>query len=118
VSHGIWHQVDATQMVTVLGIDAVLLAVVLLITSFGSKLLGFSREDRIAIMFCGSKKSLASGLPMASVLLAGQSVGLIVLPLMLFHQIQLMTCAALARRYAGATEGVSHGPVTSLVEAH
>ena len=51
-------------------------------------------------MFCGSKKSLASGLPMASVLFAGQSVGLIVLPLMLFHQIQLMVCAALARRYA------------------
>ena len=36
---------------------------------------------------------------MASVLFAGQSVGLIVLPLMLFHQIQLMVCAALARRY-------------------
>ncbi|WP_426442633.1 bile acid:sodium symporter family protein [Bradyrhizobium genosp. P] len=117
VSHGIWHQVDVMQMAIVLGIDAALLAMVLLITNFGSRLLGFSREDRIAIMFCGSKKSLASGLPMASVLLAGQSVGLIVLPLMLFHQIQLMTCAALARRYAGATEGVSRGPVTSLVEA-
>ena len=118
VSHGIWHQVNATQMMTVLGIDALLLAVVLLITHFGSKLLGFSREDRIAIMFCGSKKSLASGLPMASVLLAGQSVGLIVLPLMLFHQIQLMTCAALARRYAGAADDISSGPTTSLVEAH
>ena len=55
-------------------------------------------------MFCGSKKSLASGLPMASVLFAGQSLGLVVLPLMLFHQLQLMVCAALARRYAaGAT---------------
>jgi sodium/bile acid cotransporter 7 len=50
-------------------------------------------------VFCGSKKSLASGLPMASVLFAGQSLGLIVLPLMLFHQMQLMVCAALARRY-------------------
>ena len=37
---------------------------------------------------------------MATVLLAGQSIGLIVLPLMLFHQIQLMACAALAKRYA------------------
>ena len=55
-------------------------------------------------MFCGSKKSLASGLPMASVLFAGQPVGLIVLPLMLFHQIQLMACAALARRYAATHE--------------
>ncbi|KWV46818.1 hypothetical protein AS156_20495 [Bradyrhizobium macuxiense] len=117
VSHGIWHQVDAAQMITVLAVDAVLLALVLFITNFGSGLLGFSREDRIAIMFCGSKKSLASGLPMASVLLAGQSVGLIVLPLMLFHQIQLMTCAALARRYAGGEQAASRGGVPVLVKA-
>ena len=62
--------------------------------------LGFAREDEIAIVFCGSKKSLASGLPMASVLFPAASVGLIVLPLMLFHQIQLMVCAAIARRFA------------------
>jgi len=70
------------------------------LTTLAARLLGFSRADEITIVFCGSKKSLASGLPMASVLLAGQPVGLIVLPLMLFHQIQLMACAALARRYA------------------
>jgi sodium/bile acid cotransporter 7 len=58
----------------------------------------------ITTVFCGSKKSLASGLPMASVLFAGQPVGLIILPLMLFHQIQLMACAALARRYAATRE--------------
>ncbi len=99
VTHGIWHQVDATQLVLLMLLDGALLAAVLTVTGVGSRLLGFSRADRITIMFCGSKKSLASGLPMASVLFAGQSVGLIVLPLMLFHQIQLMVCAALARRY-------------------
>jgi sodium/bile acid cotransporter 7 len=54
-------------------------------------------------VFCGSKKSLAAGLPMATVLFAGHgagTVGLVVLPLMLFHQIQLMVCAAIARRWA------------------
>ena len=66
----------------------------------------------MTIVFCGSKKSLASGLPMASVLLASQSVGLIVLPLMLFHQIQLMVCAWLAKRYANAkVEVPSNGMV-------
>ncbi len=79
-----------------------LLPPVLAITTYGSRLLGFSRTDEVTIVFCGSKKSLASGLPMATVLLAGQSVGLIVLPLMLFHQIQLMVCAWLAKRYANA----------------
>ena len=83
-------------------LDAALLAAVLLLTSLGSRLLGFDRADQITIVFCGSKKSLASGLPMASVLFAGQSLGLVVLPLMLFHQVQLMVCAWLARRYATA----------------
>jgi sodium/bile acid cotransporter 7 len=102
VTHGIWHQLDAEHFATLLLLDAGLLAAVLLATSAISRLLGFGRADQITIVFCGSKKSLASGLPMASVLFAGQSVGLIVLPLMLFHQIQLMVCAALARRYAAA----------------
>lgn len=116
VTHGIWHQLDPRHLATLALLDAVLLAAVLLATSFGSRLLGFDRADRITIVFCGSKKSLASGLPMASVLFAGQSVGLIVLPLMLFHQIQLMVCAALARRWA-AMEG-SDRPQGALIATH
>ncbi len=100
VTQGIWHQLSLGDLGRLLAVDAVLLAAVLAITTFGSRLLGFNRADEVTIVFCGSKKSLASGLPMATVLLAGQSVGLIVLPLMLFHQIQLMVCAALAKRYA------------------
>jgi len=99
VTHNIWHQLDAAQFGALLLLDAVLLGAVLAATYAGSRLLGFDRADHITIVFCGSKKSLASGLPMASVLFAGQSLGLIVLPLMLFHQIQLMVCAALARRW-------------------
>ena len=87
-----------------------LLAAVLLVTTGASRLLGFDPADRITVVFCGSKKSLASGLPMAGVLFAGQSLGLVVLPLMLFHQLQLMVCAALARRYAaGATPIAASG---------
>ena len=102
VTQGIWHQLSLGDLGRLLGVDVALLAVVLCITTYGSRLLGFSRPDEVTIVFCGSKKSLASGLPMATVLLAGRSVGLIVLPLMLFHQIQLMVCAALAKRYADA----------------
>jgi sodium/bile acid cotransporter 7 len=120
VTHGIWHQVDARQLANVLVVDLVLLALVLAATSLGSRLMGFNRQDRIAIVFCGSKKSLASGLPMATVLLAGQSVGLIVLPLMLFHQVQLMACAALARHYADSAEPeaqAASAPERSSLEA-
>jgi sodium/bile acid cotransporter 7 len=69
-------------------------------TTLVSKRLGFSREDQIAIVFCGSKKSLASGVPMAGVLFPAAVVGPVIVPLMLFHQMQLMLCAVLARRYA------------------
>ena len=66
---------------------------------FWSRQLGFSRADEIAIVFCGSKKSLVNGVPIASLLFAGH-VGLVVIPLMLFYQMQMMVCAWLARHYA------------------
>ena len=113
VTHGIWHQLDASRLATLLLLDAALLGAVLLATSGVGRLLGFSRADAITTVFCGSKKSLASGLPMATVLFAGQPVGLIILPLMLFHQIQLMACAALARRYAAAHERLAAAEATA-----
>ncbi|QWB28123.1 MULTISPECIES: bile acid:sodium symporter family protein [Streptomyces] len=94
---GIWHQVSPARLGALLGVEAVLLAVMLLLTWYGGKGLGFSREDRITLQFAGSKKSLASGLPMASVLF-GAHASLAVLPLMLFHQMQLMVCAVIAKR--------------------
>jgi solute carrier family 10 (sodium/bile acid cotransporter), member 7 len=103
---GIWHQVDVLQLVVLALVDAALLAAVIAILTFASKWLGFSRADQITIVFCGSKKSLASGLPIATVLFAGH-VGLVILPVMVFHQIQLMVCASLARRYAASSATVA-----------
>jgi sodium/bile acid cotransporter 7 len=97
---GIWHQLPVSDLLVMVAVDGVLLALVLAITTLVSRGFGFDKEDEVAIVFCGSKKSLATGVPMANVLFAGQAIGVIVLPLMLFHQIQLMACAALARRYA------------------
>jgi sodium/bile acid cotransporter 7 len=104
---GIWHQVTPVNLAVLLAIAGALLAVVLVVTSQVSRRLGFSRPDQITIVFCGSKKSLATGLPMATVLFGGSSVGLVVLPVMLFHQVQLLVCAVLARRYAAEP---AHGP--------
>jgi solute carrier family 10 (sodium/bile acid cotransporter), member 7 len=97
---GIWHQLSLPKLGVLLAVDGALLAAALLITGGVARRLGFDRADRITIVFCGSKKSLASGLPMASVLFPAGSVGLAVLPLMLFHQLQLMVCATLAQRWA------------------
>ncbi len=76
-------------------------------TTLAARKLRFSREDEIAIVFCGSKKSMATGIPMAGILFAGHAMALVVLPLMLFHQIQLFACAALAQRYARQTPGLA-----------
>ncbi|MQB41946.1 bile acid:sodium symporter family protein [Rhizobium sp. ICMP 5592] len=104
VVEGLWHTFSLLDIATVIVANMVLLATVLCITMFGSRALGFSKADEITITFCGSKKSLASGVPMANVIFAGQGIGAIVLPLMLFHQIQLMTCAFLAQKYADAAK--------------
>ncbi|CAM5244588.1 Bile acid:sodium symporter OS=Streptomyces alboniger OX=132473 GN=CP975_30570 PE=4 SV=1 [Streptomyces alboniger] len=94
---GIWHQVTPWRLLALLGVEAVLLAAMLALTWYGAKRLGFGRADRVAIQFAGSKKSLAAGLPMATVLF-GADASLAVLPLMLFHQMQLMVCAVIAKR--------------------
>ncbi|MGS2591356.1 bile acid:sodium symporter family protein [Streptomyces hebeiensis] len=96
---GIWHQVTPARLGALLGVEAVLLAAMLAASWYGAKALGFGRADRVAIQFAGSKKSLAAGLPMASVLFGAQA-SLAVLPLMLFHQMQLMVCAVIAKRRA------------------
>ncbi|MFD9392443.1 bile acid:sodium symporter family protein [Streptomyces sp. NPDC060000] len=107
---GIWHQVSAVRLGGLLVVESVLLAVMLTLTWYGGKALRFDREDRIAIQFAGSKKSLASGLPMASVLF-GAHASLAVLPLMLFHQMQLMVCAVIAKRRARDPREASREPV-------
>ncbi|MEU6818343.1 bile acid:sodium symporter family protein [Streptomyces sp. NPDC046860] len=99
MAQGIWHQVSPARLGALLLVEAVLLAVMLTLTWYGARALGFGRADRVAIQFAGSKKSLASGLPMAGVLF-GAHASLAVLPLMLFHQMQLMVCAVIAKRRA------------------
>ncbi|MDR6430899.1 bile acid:sodium symporter family protein [Brucella pseudogrignonensis] len=109
VVEGLWHKVSWNDLSVMIGVNILLLVIVMLATWYGSKWLGFNRADRITIMFCGSKKSLASGAPMASAIFIGADVGSIVLPLMLFHQIQLMACAVIARKLA------DHKPASNTV---
>jgi sodium/bile acid cotransporter 7 len=100
VIEGLWKQVPPGALAGLVLVCGVLLALALLCTTLLARKLGFSKADEITIVFCGSKKSLASGIPMAKVLFASHAVGAIVLPLMLFHQMQLMVCAVLAQRYS------------------
>ncbi|WP_065846041.1 bile acid:sodium symporter family protein [Sphingobium sp. Ndbn-10] len=98
VLNGIWTMVNVGDLLALGAMSLTQLALVLLLAWNIGKWLGFKREDRIVLLFCGSKKSLASGVPMAGVLFPAATVGLVILPVMLFHQIQLIICAVLARR--------------------
>lgn len=101
---GLWHTVAPSSLVILTVACCVILAMVLVVTTWVSRFMGFNKEDEITIVFCGSKKSMATGVPMAQVLFAGGAVGPAILPLMIFHQIQLMVCAVMAQHYARRDE--------------
>jgi sodium/bile acid cotransporter 7 len=100
VQAGAWARLSWVDILKVIVVCAGLLAIALAVTRFASRAARFAREDEIAVVFCGSKKSLATGVPMANILFPAATVGLAILPVMVFHQIQLMVCAGLARRWA------------------
>ncbi|MCU5771355.1 bile acid:sodium symporter [Erwiniaceae bacterium BAC15a-03b] len=99
VVNGIWNRVGVTTLLFILAVSLGLLFVILAINLLAARLFGFNRADEITILFCGSKKSLANGVPMANILFPASAVGIIVLPLMIFHQVQLMVCSMIAQRY-------------------
>ena len=97
----VWIGHGMGQLLIVAGVCLALFVLVMLVTSATSRALGFTREDRIAAMFCGSKKTLASGVPMAKLIFgAHPGLGLILLPIMIYHPLQLIVCGVLAQRWA------------------
>ncbi len=107
---GIWHHIGVSDLVVLLGNCAAVLALVMGVNVIVARLVHLPREDAIVLLFCGSKKSLVSGVPMAGALFPAAQVGQIVLPLMLFHQLQLFVCAIWAGHLAknGAPDEQPH----------
>lgn len=79
--------------------------VVFLCVGLFSRLFGFSDEDRITVLFCGSKKSLVHGTVMSKVLFQYSTItGIVLLPLMLYHALQLIAASIIAQRMARRKE--------------
>ncbi len=106
VTGGLWSKTPGSALLATVLVAALLLAIAMPGITWLARRLGFSRQDEIPIVFCGSKKSLATGVPIAKVLFAGGSLGAIVLPIMIYHQLQLIVCAVIAQRYARQTPAV------------
>lgn len=97
---GVWREITWRDLGLTAIIAAVLLALVLLGLTRLAHRLGFKVEDEIVIAFCGSQKGLTIGIALAGLLFPPAQAGLIVVPVMIYHQFQLISCAALAQRYA------------------
>jgi solute carrier family 10 (sodium/bile acid cotransporter), member 7 len=104
VVHGIWHRLPPTVLLLLMLIVAFILAIILLGIKVASVALGFGKQDNVAATFCGSQKSLVSGVPMASALFSAAAMGPVLIPIMIYYPMQLLVCAWLARRYAVAPD--------------
>ena len=104
VQQGIWTQYGGSVLVQALVICCVLFFIVYHFTQFSARLMHLSEEDRIAAVLCGSKKTLASGIPMAHLIFgAHPALGLILIPIMLYHPLQLAVGGVLSQRWAART---------------
>ena len=102
---GLWWSYSPWVIAQIAVIAGALLALILWLTTRLSRAWGFSLADEVTTVFCGSKKSLANGAPIAKILFAGDpAMGMIMLPIILYHQLQLIVCSMLARRYAARAE--------------
>lgn len=100
IVNGLWQRFGVRDILSIVAIDAVILAVMLGLTYWTARIFSLPKDMEIVLLFAGSKKSLASGVPIAAALFPAATVGPIILPLMLFHQMQLMVCSMLAARYS------------------
>jgi solute carrier family 10 (sodium/bile acid cotransporter), member 7 len=109
VIEGVWSRTPPMTLVELVLVEGLLLLVVLLAIKLGSRLFALPRSDEVAILFCGSQKSAITGVPMAHLLFTGPAAGMIVLPIIIYHQLQLWLGAWLARRYASGVDHLAEG---------
>lgn len=117
VLQGLWQQVSVAAVLWLCVISLVLLAVVLWAAGVLGRRAGFGRADIVTMRMAAAQKSMATGVPMAQVLFGASTVGLMVLPLMIYHQLQLMACAILAQRWGRQTDAEQAAAEAARVEA-
>ena len=106
-TEGLWHRVSVAALA---GLGAVALG--MLLAAFGgawllARALRLDPADRATMLFSGAHKSLATGAPMARILFPPAVAGAVILPLLLYHQMQLMLSAILATRLAADDERIT-----------
>lgn len=115
---GMWQQQGNSVILSALMGSAMLLAMILWMTTRTARALRFSPADEIAAVFCASKKSLVAGAPMAALIFgANPGLGLILLPIMIYHPLQLIVCSVMAERYANRNRLIAEQQSSTAVSA-
>jgi sodium/bile acid cotransporter 7 len=115
VKRGVWSTNGLVPVLVTIAGALVLFVLVMGVAGLACDALRLSPPDRIAAVFCGSKKTLASGVPMAQLIFGARpGLGLILLPIMIYHPLQLIICGALANRWARRSDdGAAPHPAPS-----
>ena len=101
IVRGIWHDFNVITLLTVIALCALILCLMIGLLMSLAKGLGFSQQDQAAALFCGTKKTLAAGVPMAKVIFGtSPMLGMLLLPIMIYHPLQIFICALLANKLA------------------
>lgn len=100
VIDGIWSRIPLWTLLVLALVCAFMLVTMMLLTYRGAGLAGLPPDEQRSALFCGTFKSVVSGVPMARVLFPSAEIGAMILPVMIFHQLQMMTSATLAPRLA------------------
>ncbi|MDQ8200624.1 bile acid:sodium symporter [Pelagicoccus enzymogenes] len=109
---GIWQEVAATELLGALFLSALFLLLFSGLVWLASPLGSPQLPERIAAFYCGSQKTLAAGVPMATLIFAASpgeeqaaSLGLIILPLLCYHAFQLFLAGSLSPLFAKKVSG-------------
>ncbi|MGA0615040.1 bile acid:sodium symporter family protein [Paracoccus sp. KR1-242] len=97
---GLWNEIPPQSLILLIAVMLTFLAAVFGVMLGAGRLFSLPYEDRVVLFFCGSTKSLASGLPMATALFPAATVGATVLPVLVYHMSQLLVCAMIAQASA------------------
>ena len=101
---GIWQRLDGGTILIVTGLCFFLLVLGMGMAVTASKLCRFNRPDGLTLFHAGSLKSLATGVPMAQILIVPAQLGMVIIPLMIFHQLQLIIHTMIANRQAAKSK--------------
>lgn len=103
VTQGIWTQINAAAWGVLLALILLMLAIAFTASWWLGGALRLTRPDRIAFLFAGAQKSIAMGAPLAAVLLPSEVAGLVLLPVLVYHLVQMVISAPLAARFSRQT---------------